>query len=66
MMFKFSFAWYNGCKRLNGDGVQACKVWSVRMWVIPLACAVRMMIGGTFQPILRISLRRGVYFMVLH
>ena len=30
-----------------------------------LASAVIIMIGGTCQPLLRISLRRDVYFMVL-
>ena len=33
--------------------------------MVPLAPVVRMMTSGTFQPLLRILFKRGVYFMVL-
>ena len=42
------------------------RIWSVGICVVPLALAIIIMIGGTFQPLLRISFRRGVYFVVLH
>ena len=33
--------------------------------VVPLAPAIKIMIGSTCQPLLHVSLRRGMYFMVL-
>ena len=33
--------------------------------IVPLAAIVMIMIGGTFQPLLQISSRRSVYFLVL-
>ena len=42
-----------------------CRASSVGMWVVPLALALEMMIGGTFHPWFFISVKRGLYFMVL-
>ena len=42
------------------------RIWSVDICIVPLAPAVIIMIGSTCQPLLQISLKRGVYFVVLH
>ena len=41
------------------------RISSVGMWVVPLALAVRMMIGGTVHPWFCISLKRGLYIKIL-
>ena len=38
----------------------------MEMWEVSVALAIRISIGGTFQPCLCISFRRGVYLLVLH
>ena len=43
----------------------SCKVWSVGMWLVPLALTMKMMVSETFQPLLRISFRKRSVFMVL-
>ena len=47
-------------------GIIVHRVWNVGICVVPLALAVIIMIGGIFQPLWHISLKRGMYFMVLH
>ena len=39
-------------------------IWSVGMYVVPLVLVVRIMIGGTFHPLVRSSLRSDVYLVV--
>ena len=60
-------------KCVSVDLIESCgrcscswRIWSVGICVVPLAPAIIIIIGGTFHPLLRILLRRGVYFMVLH
>ena len=48
------------CGKLNCSWSRLSEV----MWVVPLAPAIIMAIGGTFHPLRRISLRRGIYFAI--
>ena len=40
----------------------SCNVWSIGMWMVLLPHVVRMMIGRTFQSLLRIPFRTGGVF----
>ena len=42
----------------------SCRIWSVDICVVPLAPMVTIIMGGTFHPLLRISLRSQRYFIV--